>query len=83
MENIINIFNVLDKKFRINFYKLLIYVFITSFLQFFFLISIVLVISVLAEPSLILENKYFSILYQLGFKSEKQFLNTIIFFQYF
>ena len=83
MENIINIFNVLDKKFRINFYKLLIYVFITSFLQFFFLISIVLVISVLAEPSLILENKYFSILYQLGFKSEKQFLNTIIFFSLF
>ena len=36
MENIINIFNVLDKKFKINFYKLLIYVFITSFLQFFF-----------------------------------------------
>ena len=83
MENIINIFNVLDKKFRTNFYKLLIYVFITSFLQFFFLISIVLVISVLAEPSLILENKYFSILYQLGFKSEKQFLNTIIFFSLF
>ena len=73
MENIINIFNVLDKKFKINFYKLLIYVFITSFLQFFFLASIVLVISVLAEPSLIFENKYFSILYQLGLKVKNNF----------
>ena len=42
-----------------------------------------MVISVLANPSLIFENKYFLILYELGFESEKQFLNTIIFFSLF
>ena len=83
MKKIINILGVLDKKFKISFYKLLIYVFVTSFLQFFFLTSIVLVISILSDPSLIFENKYFSILYEFGFESEKQFLNVIILFSLF
>ena len=79
MKKILKIFNILDKKFKSNFYQLLVYVFITSFLQFFFLASIVLVISVLADSSLIFQNKYFLAFYQLGFESEKQFINTIIF----
>lgn len=83
MKSIISIFNLLDKKFKSNFYKLLTYVFLTSFLQFFFLTSIVIVISVLANTSLIYENKYFLLLYNLGFESEKQFLNAIIFFSLF
>tara|TARA_A100001015_G_scaffold265287_1_gene313519 strand:- start:390 stop:2156 length:1767 start_codon:yes stop_codon:yes gene_type:complete len=78
MKDIINIFGILDKKFKYNFVRLLIFVFITSFLQFFLLSSIVLVISILVDPSLIFENKYFLIVYQLGFESEKQFVNFII-----
>lgn len=83
MKHILNIFNILDQKFKISFYKLLIYLFLTSFLQFFFLASIVLVISVLVDSSLIFENSFFSALYQFGFKSEKQFINAIILFSLF
>ena len=78
MNEILNIFSILDKKFKYNFVRLLIFVFITSFLQFFLLSSIVLVISILVDSSLIFENKYFLIIYQFGFESEKQFINYII-----
>ena len=78
MQEILNLFSVLDKKFKKSFFKLLIFVFFTSFLQFFLLSSIVLVISIMVDPNLIFENKYFMLIYQLGFQNEKQFLNFII-----
>ena len=78
MQEILNLFSVLDKKFKNSFFKLLIFVFFTSFLQFFLLSSIVLVISIMVDPNLIFENKYFMLIYQLGFQNEKQFLNFII-----
>lgn len=78
MQEILNLFSVLDKRFKNSFFKLLIFVFFTSFLQFFLLSSIVLVISIMVDPNLIFENKYFLLIYQLGFQNEKQFLNFII-----
>lgn len=83
MKDILNLFSILDKKFKKNFIKLLIFVSITSFVQFFLLSSIVIVISVLVDTSLIFENKYFMFIYELGFNSEGQFINFIIFFSLF
>ena len=83
MKDILNLFSILDKKFKKNFIKLLIFVSITSFVQFFLLSSIVIVISVLVDTSLIFENKYFMYIYELGFNSEGQFINFIIFFSLF
>ena len=79
MKEVLNIFNVLDKKFKASFYKLLVFIFLTSFLQFFCLSSIVLVISVLSDTTLIFQNRFFTTFYNLGFENEKQFINTIIF----
>jgi ATP-binding cassette, subfamily B, bacterial PglK len=79
MKEVLNIFNVLDKKFKASFYKLLVFIFSTSFLQFFCLSSIVLVISVLSDTTLIFQNRFFTTFYNLGFENEKQFINTIIF----
>ena len=72
MQEILNLFSVLDKKFK-KVFKLLIFVFFTSFLQFFLLSSIVLVISIMVDPNLIFENKYFMLIYQLGFQNENNF----------
>jgi len=80
MNSILNLYSILDPKFKKSFYKLLAFVFTTSFLQFFFLSSIVLVISILAQPNLIFENKYFLFLYNLGFENEQKFIDTIIIF---
>jgi len=80
MRKILDIFNILEHKFKIRFCRLLIFIFFTSFLQFFCLSSIVLVISVLSDTTLIFENKYFLAFYNLGFQGEQQFINFIILF---
>lgn len=83
MKKIFKLITIIDKKFQNDFLRLLIFVFFTSLLQFFLLSSIVVAFSVLSDPSLIFENKYFILIYELGFKNEKQFINFIIIFSLF
>ena len=83
MNKIFKFISIVDNKFKNDFFKLLVFVFFTSVLQFFLLSSIVIAFSVLSDPSLIFENKYLILIYDLGFENESQFINFIIFFSLF
>jgi ATP-binding cassette, subfamily B, bacterial PglK len=80
MNAILRLFSLYELKHKLNLIKLILFVSISSFIQFFFLSSIVLVISVLVDPNLLLDNKYFFYLFNsLNFSNKDYFTSFIIF----
>ena len=83
MKIFIELFRLYDVKSKLNLFNLILFVSISSFLQFFFLTSIVIVISILADNNIIFKNQYFFSLYTiLNFNDQNNFIFFLIFISF-